>query len=362
MRALFTLPLVLLLVCLLGCESRFSKHQLDNPISTKKISEGETILSKKEIRNLALNDLIQYLKVLENQNWIHVSEAHVQDILKINNNAQVLEFIADYYLGQNDFKKAFEYNTEAESQGANSIDFYKKRAKILTAVGQYGLAVDYLNKAVMLNQNDPDMYLLKGDVYLKLGDSSSALRYKEQAFLNDSNRTDIGIDLAHIYASTRRYPEALKMADYMIENGVEVKSMTFLKAKQYRERQLDEEANAALSELLNSGFSQAGELLVSFFNNQKEYDSVIYYSTKVLEIDSSNLMSLHSKAMAFDQKGYFASSLVYYEQLLALDSLNEEALEGIRKVKGKIAYLRKLREQREAIPTFDFASPKNETN
>tara|TARA_R110000744_G_scaffold23266_3_gene59079 strand:- start:324 stop:497 length:174 start_codon:yes stop_codon:yes gene_type:complete len=50
----------------------------------------------------------------------------------------------------------------------------------------------------------------------------------------------------------------------------------------------------------------------------------------------------------------------FYTSALALDSTNQIALEERGIVAGKIAYLRKLREQQAAMPVFDLTPKKSD--
>lgn len=358
-------PLLTVLFCglLESCDHRISKEPIPQLETFSESLVESFLISDKSLTSFELNELIQYLKLHEQARWKNINEKEIDACLAtFENNAELYELVSDYYLTKGNIEEALLYTTKAEGRGANSAEFFKKKANVYMALGDYGLAIDYLNKAVHVNRNDPDIYLLKGEVYIKLEDSISALKYKEQAFVHDSSRHDIAFDLAHIYASTNRNDEANLLADYLVKQSYRQEELNFLKVKILRKEDRQSEANQKLALMLGEGEINAGEQLVVYFMQKNMYDSAIYYSTDILHRDSLNLSALGAKALSFDHKGYFTSALMYYNQMLAIDSLNKEAIEGVRKVNGKIAYLRKLREQREAIPTFDFATDKKETN
>lgn len=353
----------LLLFILFGCDQRFGTERQPAASVRVEAAEVSVLLTERESRSLDTHGVIQYLKLHEQTQWSQISEEEINDwVVKFDQHPEVLELISDYYLNQENLDLAYLYNSMAETYGAKSADFYKKRAKIHAAMEKYGLAIDYINKAVMINGSDPDVYLSKGDIYLSLKDSASALSYREQAFAQDSSRLDIAKDLAYLFAGASKEARSHELASWLIGQDYEVNDMVDLKATLYRKSGQHALANLLLKTLLDSGYTTAGHALVKHFRQINQHDSIIYYATKVLQQDTINLSAMGAKAYSFDAKGYFSSALIYYNQMLNIDSLNEEALEGIRKVNGKIAYLRKLREQREAIPTFDFAAPKNETN
>ncbi|MEO9967185.1 MAG: tetratricopeptide repeat protein [Reichenbachiella sp.] len=353
---------LLLLIVVLGtqsCNGRFGAYPLTEKPLTTLVSDSGTLPEVKRARDMDVNDVIQYLNLHEESSWIHTTEAELISLVnEFDDSPEIHELVADYYLTIGNVEEALVYNTKAEERGARSTEFYKKRAEVFAALGQYGLAIDYLNKAVKINGNDPDIYLSKGEVYLNMGDSISSLQYKSHAFIQDSSRLDIAADLAYLYARHDELDKSRNLIDLLIASDYRPKEMKKLDASLYRRKGQMDQANAIYKSLLDSGDTAAGVVLIDHFKQQNLHDSIVHYSTLLLEQDSSNLFALEAKAISFDYKGYYTSALIYYNQMLDIDSLNQEAHEGIRKVKGKIAYLRKLKEQKEAIPNFDFLAPK----
>lgn len=356
------LPLLLLALAIgqSSCDRRFSAEPVFGEYSAIEPLAESVEISQIQPTDFSINDAIQYLKIYERMNWEELTE---EELMRWNEefpeNAMILELTSDFYLSHGDIDQALSYNSKAESHGAQSVDFYKKRSKIFAAKDDYGLAIDYINKAVAINGSDPDIYLSKGEVYLKFGDSLSALTNKRHAFSNDSTRLDIAADLAYLFAHNKESNKAFEIIKWLEFNNYKPVEMSNLKASLYRQVGNSQLANKQLGDLLAQGETEAGLSLLKFFRQKNKYDSIIHYATKILELDSLSLPAMEAKAFSFDRKGYFSSALLYYNQMLNIDSLNEEALKGVRKVNGKIAYLRQLREQREAIPTFDFASPDN---
>ena len=98
----------------------------------------------------------------------------------------------------------------------------------------------------------------------------------------------------------------------------------------------------------------SGVLLADLYRKMFAYDSALKISNLILETDSMNLDALLVRARTYDQRGFFTSAIHNYEQVLAIDSLHQDARVEWEKVKRKRAYLQKLKEEQEAIPTFDF--------
>ena len=89
-----------------------------------------------------------------------------------------------------------------------------------------------------------------------------------------------------------------------------------------------------------------------------QYDSVIYSMNFVTQVDSLFLPALLFTARAYDKKGFYTSSIGQYLKILSVDSTYEDAKSEWEKVSAKRAYLQKLKEEKESIPTFDFFVPK----
>lgn len=349
-----TLYCVSLLVMLIlsRCESRFSQFQLESSVHT---IDAIGYLGK-NVSQYSLDEAVKWLLLHNERGWKEVLSAEMSQVIsKFPRSMDVNLYAAAYYLSVDSSNMALNFNKKAERLGANSVFFYKNRSRIYSAIGEFELAIDYINKAVIINSKDPEIYLSKGEVYLNLGDSLSALSYMVQAFESDQNRLDIAMNLAYLYVASRQYKKAEELIIQLSKDSTLLPALNYLTINIKIKQEDTYAANILRSNMLDDGDVKAGMQLLTYYTNEANYDSVIYVSTKILEVDSLNMEAIVSKADSFDKKGYYSSALMYYEQALAIDSLHEEAGIGWRKIKGKIAYLRKLKERREAIPDIDFS-------
>jgi tetratricopeptide (TPR) repeat protein len=346
-----------------ACDNRFGNYEILDVDSGNALEAYSFEYLEKEKDYLDSEHATMWLFVNKKYEWSNVQKSTVELLVETHpQNKEVNELCASYYLFIGEYPRALELNMQAEKLGTNTTEFYKTRSQIYSGLGRYDLAIDYINKAVMINSNDPEIYLSKGDIYLRLGDSLSALQYKEQAFFHDPSRMGIAYELAHLYVKSEMYEKAIVLIEELSSQNYQETSLAFLTVE-IRERKGDYlGANNLLIDLLKKGELAAGKRLLNYYEQSKNYDSLVSVSSLILELDNKNLLALRSKAKAFDNKGYYSSALMYYDQVLDIDSLNEEALLGVSKIKGKIAYLRKIKEQRESIPTFDFGAPKRQEN
>lgn len=317
---------------------------------------SENYLTSK--RNDGYSIDFQRLNLEKSNNWIGITEEEVFDIASKNSrNPDILTLVSSYHLSNGDIDKSQAFCDRVKKLGGKSIDYYILRSQIHAKKGENDIAIDQINRAILVNRFDPELYKEKGQLYLDFGDTLSAINYLKKSMLLDTTKLESCILIAQLFSQKRDY----ESASYWLERGLLFDAnnmkLRFVQSDIYRSAGLDNEANEVLKHLLETGSPIAGERLLNFFVESSEYDSVLNYANQLIVLDSLNMSALLSKGVAFDRKGYFSSSLNYYEQALSVDSTNQEAIQGMHKVKGKIAYLRKIREQRESIPTFDFLIP-----
>jgi tetratricopeptide (TPR) repeat protein len=110
-----------------------------------------------------------------------------------------------------DTTKALPYFTQAETAVPVKMkkkDYTPQQAVILTklAVAQlfgkvhrYKQAIEYLNRAKIINPNDPNIYLALGEVYIRMNDASNALFNYNQALNKDPKSPLPKIRIGNIY-------------------------------------------------------------------------------------------------------------------------------------------------------------------
>jgi tetratricopeptide (TPR) repeat protein len=113
--------------------------------------------------------------------------------------------------------------------------------------------------------------------------------------------------------------------------------------------------------LAKSRLYQTGEktdlfLLSNWFTNEKKYDSAHYVLSRITMVEPDNRRAILTRANIDQQRGWLSRSLTFYNQLIALDSTDQEAMEQIDLVNRKLSYLQKIREADKEIPILDLNS------
>lgn len=300
--------------------------------------------------NRALRMLLQYRRL----SW-DVTEDEINRTMNgVGNHAMVLQLLSEYYLSREDHYRADSINRVLKIHKEASPLFYKILSETSSQLGEFGLAVDQVNKALLVDRKDPDLYEQKGLIYLAMGDTLSSIKYLKRAVDQNPANATLAIRIAQVLASKGDAAEAeiyLNNLTDELKESTEVKMI--LAEIKFGQGDISG-AHATWKSLLESGYLPAGYKLLETSERQS-VDSLLRYANGILAIDSLDKRSLLVKAYAFDQKGYYNSSVDYFEKVLSMDSLNADARDGLAKVNRKIAYLRKIRERRASVPTLDFA-------
>lgn len=349
---------LLILLIFTACDQRFARYEKNNQTL---VAHNPLDLVNKRWSNFAELSEVETVQRLVSEGELSWSNIELDDLLSIPTsyltNPIICEKIGQFYLYQGDFIKALDFNQKAEILGARNADLYCDKSLIYMKLDQYDLALDYINKAVEINGRDAALYRSKGEVYMELGDTTSAIQYLLKSYSFDSSKLDVAYELAEIYMNEKDYSSSQHYIDYLLVENHRIEEVGIMKAEVLNGLNREDEAKKILVDLLSSGFEKAGSYLFSTYKKERNYDSVVFVSNEMLLIDSLNVVALNQKAWAFGLKGYHTSALQYYDQSLKIDSVNEEAINGLAKVRGKIAYLRKIKERREAVPEFDLVAP-----
>lgn len=360
MNLRFLYAFSLLVLSLLSCESRFSKHAI--PSARNEISLQDHVVKtylQENLQSFPGNRSLAILKtrILKADNWPAGSFVFLKKALsKDSLNPAILELVAEYSLYKNNLDSAFHFSTLAEKYGAHSAKFYRLKSRIFYQKGEYDRAIDYINKAILINRSDFESYYNKGKIYLSFGDTISGLKFMKIGLRQYRNNYEVLYEVSEIYEKSGQYEEAEKLIDEAISFAPNSERLKIKKA----EILLNQNKRDAAKVLLKTSFMEdstrfdSGLMLADLYRKMFAYDSAITISSRILELDSLNLGALFLRARTYDQRGFFTSAIKNYEQVLLIDSLHQDARIEWEKVKRKRAYLQKLKEEQEAIPTFDF--------
>ena len=103
-------------------------------------------------------------------------------------------------------------------------------------------------------------------------------------------------------------------------------------------------------------------LIADWFKSQNNWDSALVYYDHLLEKNQDDKTLLLNKAEALESRGSVTRSLPFYERVLQKDTTDTEMAQRVAIVRRKVAYLRRLREQKKLPPILNLERKTNTQN
>ncbi|MEQ8532533.1 MAG: hypothetical protein RIB86_11810 [Imperialibacter sp.] len=350
-------------VCMVGCSSPPASLPIaDSPNPDKAYySELLALVEDKVLEdpdNLGLRvKLASYHQTLE---WPEMANANIEAILRMApKNPEVMVLVADYYIHRNDFERSWIYAQQADRLGSVHPSLSLIKSKYHYSRRNYSEAARYLNHYFDTGGKLPEAFLVAAELDLQKKDTTKALSVLEKGVAANPGHKSMTRLLVTLHEQRSQLTELVAV----LEGYAEVTD----DHRTYRAELLDAYFKAAdygkasgfaasWPEPSENGLFQYGSLMLE----SSMIDSAFWYAERMIQQDSLSVSGRLLKARYFNRKGRMGDAYNFYTSALALDSTNQIALEERGIVAGKIAYLRKLREQQAAMPVFDLAPKKSD--
>lgn len=340
-----------------SCDKQYSRHPLHEA------PEESAVYQQAALK--ALNEMIEdhpdnpdaYFKKAQ----LHLqSEEYEQALLNSRKaigldgqNPHYYELLAEVHYAQKDTEQA-ENNAMkaislAENKGLRAIEAYRLLSVLAFEAEATEKAIDYINQAISLAPYRGEIYFQRGKIYLQAGDTTEALSNMNRALEDPETAPQFYSEMAELYKLTRQYDKALLLLDKQQQSMPESKGPAFRKAALLTEMDRTDEALAILRRLVREdttfvqGYYQLG--LTKYTGSR--YDSALYFADRALQLDADNKEAMLLKGRIYDKRGKFYSARNEFQKILELDPEYKLAEEELRKVQRKIAYLRRLKEQKQ---------------
>jgi len=330
---------------------------------------------------------------VKNENFYEAGLSEVSTAVKSNPDNP------DAYYKQAIYQQALGRTEEALASVRQAInldpdpDYLMKEAELLTITGDYSTALARVSRAQILGGDYPDLWhlmarlnYLEGNYDLALNEVIIALKkYPEgyeyyctrgkiewalqdtiaavTSFTKGAKYPDTSYEslkyLAEIYHALGDYQKSFNLLEQNLKNHPDDYPLLLEKGKLLAETEDYDSALAIFHNLMETDTQDIEPLyesaLVHF--SRRWYDSTIYYTNESLSIDSTHLPSLLTQARVYDRRTYYGSSYRLYQKILAIDSTYQPAVQEFTELKGKIAYLQRIKQDREANTQVEIISP-----
>ncbi len=306
------------------------------PDNTEALYRRAELLLKQQKTNNALASIRKALELEENDPVYHT--LHAQALLQ---------------KGQS--REAMRAAREALKKGGKSVELYEMLAQAALNSNYFSEALQYSDSALALAPNNPYNYFFRGKALAARQDTLAAERELLKSLEMGASRHDIYETLVDMYMNAGNYKKARLYMEKNVETQDVNDRMRFQQAQILHRTGNPDSAALIMYSIKNSDnvnrFAVSRELMELYFD-KKVYDSALYYSQQTQQYRSGDKYARLLAARIYDRRRDFQQALDKYEEIVAMDSLQQEdihkiAVEELDYLRRKVAYLWRKKQEEE---------------
>ena len=266
--------------------------------------------------------------------------------------AELLEITGDY-------QTALARVSRAQILGGDYPDLWHLMAKLNYLEGNYQIALTEINQALQKYPEGLAYYCTKGKIEWALNDTVRAINSFSISAPHPESSYESLKYLALIHRSTGDDQQAFEYLNENLKQYPRDRDLLLEKAKLYTETANYDSALMIFHQLRKVDTTDIEPLYHAALAHfqRRWYDSTLFYTQSVLNLDDQHLESILTEARVYDRRTYYGTSMRKYQQILDIDSTYQPAVEELAKLKGKVAYLQKIKQDREANSQVEIISP-----
>lgn len=347
----FFVPLFLLL----SCDLRPEEDRIRIPRVTKTFYENAATKLERELERDPANESLVELQLsyYEKLGWPVEAEHSINRAMNVLNLEPVVSRkYADFFMINNRYEDLMDLSENLEEIYEKPEWMWEYQIVAANRVNRHEEA-----KALLRNyftrSNDDQAHLFGGKEYLEAGDSLLSFYHLQQVkdvFADDREFVEIYVPLAF---NSRAYQEVLDAIEAYDEKAMDI-TLKYKALSLYRLGDTQE----AKGMLWSIPGKESLLTLSGWYAAELKWDSCYLALDKILVNEPDDLEVLMTKGRLDDQRGWFTRASLTFSKVLEKDSTHNEAREMLDLVNRKIAYLRRIREANQEIPTIELDSKK----
>lgn len=260
---------------------------------------------------------------------------------------------ADFYVKNEWFEDLLQLRDDLGRRYETPDWMWHYQIKAANQVGRKSEAKALLRSYFTLPRSTQD-HFFGGKEYLRSGDSLLSLYHLQKAKKGlQSNSEFVRVYVPLAYRSGA-YKEILDIVDANDEQTIDI-------SLPYKARSLYAlgETGAAKSMLWSIPVKGNLETLCAWYLKEQKLDSSVICLERILLLNPNDINVLWRKGKIEERRGWLYRAAAAFEQVLEIDSTHVAAKESLEVVNRKIAYLRRIREAEQEIPTINLDSKKS---
>lgn len=275
------------------------------------------------------------------------------------NDPDYLYLLAQLYAISNKTHLAIEAALSAVQHGASKPMLNGFLAERYLESDSLETAFDYIDQAIAESPQNKAYYYTKGKIYLALEDTTNAEKNILHSIEASMPNKEAYIALSNIYRAKGNYVEAGNYIDKSLKITPEDNELQYNKSLILNKMNFPDIAKNILMGIVerDSTYGQAYLELGQYYFDKRNYDSANWYAEKVITLQPQNVDPMLIQARILDRRGRYYDAVQKYEAILSVDAANTAAIGELRRLRGKIVYLQKQREEQrvreaETLPTL----------
>lgn len=231
--------------------------------------------------------------------------------------------------------------------GSSEPMLYGLMAEMYFVSDSLQLALDYIDKAIHENDQKRVYRYTKGKIHLALGDTATAEKELLRAIEGEGTNKEAYLALSDIYAAKQDYASAGQHLNEILKTTYD-KEVLYAKGTILNKMNLLDSAKGVFMNILENDtmYAPAYYQLGQYYYQHNHLDSANWYAIEALEIDSMFIAPMLLQARILDRRRQYQNAVQKYEAILAIEPANTTAVGELRSLKGKIAYLQRIQEER----------------
>ncbi len=273
--------------------------------------------------------------------------------------SQLLDQYIIYYSKHGEYEKLLAVIDRWAKQFSSDRKYLKAKIEALTYVGRNEEA-GILLRNYMANKTSYEDIAFAASQYVSIQDTLFSAYYLYKLYQIDSEHPLIYDHYGHLMVHFGYLDFGFSILEaYALDHPEDFGFHQEL-SSMYVDWELYEEARYALRNFTT--IDTVAYTLSSLFLKQRMWDSAHYYIDVVLDRDSLSQNALSQKAKIYEERGWLSASLDQYNELIYHYPNDSVAKESAAQVRRKIAYLQRLKFERQRIPVPTIESIKLKNN
>jgi len=237
---------------------------------------------------------------------------------------------------------------ELLNRGGEFFDLHVEMAELYTKADIPAEAAKQYGYAIYLNPNDPGVYRSKGDFALASNDTLLAVNLYSEAINRGIKDKSFLDDYILLLLESGDFSERTEVLNNLFKVDPENPLLTLLAARSEIEKGNISRADSSLSRKFVLANLDRPIILIkcNLKTDIQQYDSAIFYADNYLaQHPDKNVYQIRGKA--YDKKYKYQEALNSYILALRIDTADVNTKREIDILHRKIAYLRKINEEKE---------------